>query len=90
MDFTLYHLTTFVWFPGYLQVTGVSSMPCNFQNLQHYLLTESTHSLDLLEGTQSMHKFNYTPLQNNVFLNITFFLLKMQVFGRCLFPTQQP
>jgi hypothetical protein len=38
MDFQLYHLNTFVWFPGQLQLTGVSSMPCNFLNLQHYLL----------------------------------------------------
>lgn len=89
MDFKCYHLTTFVWFPGYLKVTVVSRMLCNFQNLQHYLLTESTHSLDLLERTLSMHKFNFTPLQNNVFLNITFFLLKMQVFGCCLFSTQR-
>ena len=55
-------------------------MPCNFRNLQHYLLTESIHSLDFFEGTLSMHKFNYIPLQNKVFFNITFFVLKMQVF----------
>jgi len=39
MDFRLYLLTSFVWFPGQLHLTGVSSMTCNFQNLQHYSVT---------------------------------------------------
>jgi hypothetical protein len=81
VDFRLYHLTTFVWLSGHLQVTEVPSMHCNFQNLQRYVVTESKHSLDFCEGTLKMHKFDKTQLQNKVFLNIIFLLLKIQVFG---------